>query len=66
MLVWICVTGTRADLAEALDFAARGKVRCEVEMHSFEDLNEVFDKLRRGQLKGRAVLGFGGQDGGSM
>lgn len=48
--------GTRLDLQEALDFAARGKVKCEIETHKFDSLNEVFDKLRKGKLLGRTVL----------
>jgi D-arabinose 1-dehydrogenase-like Zn-dependent alcohol dehydrogenase len=44
-----------------LDFAARGKVNCHVEVHQFIDLNEVFDTLRAGKVLGRIVLDVGGE-----
>ncbi len=50
------IVGTRKDLKEALDFAARGKVHCHVETHAFQELNDVFDRLRAGQVMGRVVL----------
>lgn len=50
------IVGTRADLAEALDFAARGKVRTIATEHPFEDFNEVFDEMRAGKINGRAVI----------
>ena len=52
------IVGTRLDLDEALDFAARGKVKCQIETHNFNDLNDVFDRLRSGKLVGRTVLEF--------
>ena len=54
------IVGTRKDLAEALDFAARGKVNCHVEVHPFKELNEVFETLRAGKVLGRIVLNVGG------
>ena len=53
------IVGTRKDLKEALDFAARGKVHCHVETHPFADLNDVFDNLRQGKVMGRVVLNIG-------
>lgn len=50
------IVGTRADLAEALDFAARRKVRATVIEHPFGDVNEVFDEMRAGTIAGRVVL----------
>lgn len=50
------IVGTRADLAEALDFAARGKVRTIATEHAFGDINEVFDDMRHGKINGRAVM----------
>lgn len=50
------IVGTRADLAEALDFAARGKVRTIATEHAFGDINDVFDDMRHGKINGRAVM----------
>jgi len=46
-------------MQEALDFAARGKVTAQVEVHPFSDLNEVFGRLRQGKVMGRIVLDVG-------
>jgi propanol-preferring alcohol dehydrogenase len=48
--------GTRADLAELLEMAAAGKVRCRVEAHALDRVNLVMGALRRGAIQGRAVL----------
>ena len=50
------IVGTRKDLKEALQFAAEGKVRSTVETASLEAVNEVFGRLRRGEIRGRVVL----------
>lgn len=54
------IVGTRKDLAEALDFAAQGKVNCHVDVHPFEELNQMFDDLRSGKVLGRIVLNVSG------
>lgn len=51
--------GTRKDMEEALDFAARGKVTAQIETHPFAELNEVFGRLRQGKVLGRIVLEVG-------
>jgi len=53
------IVGTRMDLQEALQFAAEGKVRSTVEAQPLEAVNEVFDRLRRGEVRGRVVLQLG-------
>ncbi len=53
------IVGTRKDLQEALQFAAEGKVRSAVEAEPLEAVNEVFDRLRRGEVRGRVVLQLG-------
>jgi len=53
------IVGTRMDLHEALQFAAEGKVRSAVEAQPLEAINEVFDRLRRGEVRGRVVLQLG-------
>jgi propanol-preferring alcohol dehydrogenase len=52
------IVGTRLDLEEALAFAAEGKVRATIEKLPLESINEVFERLRTGQVNGRVVLGM--------
>ena len=49
-------TGTREDLREVLELAASGRVKCQVETRPIEDVNKVFDEMRRGRITGRVVL----------
>jgi propanol-preferring alcohol dehydrogenase len=53
------IVGTRRDLQEALQFAAEGKVRSAVETRPLESINEVFGRLRRGEVRGRVVMQLG-------
>jgi propanol-preferring alcohol dehydrogenase len=55
------IVGTRMDLEEALAFAAEGKVKATVESQPLESINDVFGRLRTGQVNGRIVLGIGEQ-----
>lgn len=50
------IVGTRKDLQEAINFAAEGKVKANVTAAKLEDVNEVFDKMKKGQIEGRMVL----------
>lgn len=50
------IVGTRLDLQESLAFAADGKVRATVETARLEDINEVFERMEKGQIEGRVVL----------
>ncbi|MCC2978278.1 alcohol dehydrogenase AdhP [Sphingomonas sp. PL-96] len=50
------IVGTRKDLAEALAFAAEGKVRTTVAVEPLSAVNDVLDRLRRGKVEGRIVL----------
>ncbi|USG66669.1 alcohol dehydrogenase AdhP [Brevibacillus ruminantium] len=50
------IVGTRKDMQEALDFAARGKVRAIIETQPLDKINEVFDRMVKGQINGRVVL----------
>jgi propanol-preferring alcohol dehydrogenase len=50
------IVGTRADLVEALDFAARGKVRATYETQPLEAINDIFQRLDTGNINGRVVL----------
>jgi alcohol dehydrogenase, propanol-preferring len=50
------IVGTRADLAEALAFAADGKVRTRTTVEPLEKINEVLARLDAGKVDGRVVL----------
>ena len=50
------IVGTRMDLAEALAFAAEGKVASHFSWARLEEINDVFDRMRRGAIDGRVVL----------
>ncbi|MFC4821774.1 alcohol dehydrogenase AdhP [Dokdonella ginsengisoli] len=50
------IVGTRRDLAEALQFAAEGKVRAHLHKARLSDINGVFDDLRAGRVDGRIVI----------
>ena len=50
------IVGTRLDLAEALAFAAEGKVKPTVEVRKLAEINAIFDRLRTGKVDGRVVL----------
>ncbi|MFL6273954.1 MAG: alcohol dehydrogenase catalytic domain-containing protein [Blastocatellia bacterium] len=51
-------TGTRQDLAEVLQLAAEGKLRCLIETQPLEAINDIFDAMRAGKITGRIVLTF--------
>ena len=50
------IVGSRKDLQEALAFAAAGKVKARIERQPLEAVNDVLDRLRRGEVEGRVVL----------
>ncbi|WP_303969613.1 alcohol dehydrogenase AdhP [Sporosarcina ureae] len=52
------IVGTRLDMKEALDFAARGKVKAQIETAPLSEVNTVLDKMEKGQINGRIVLTF--------
>ncbi len=60
-----CVTirgsfvGTRQDMAEALSFAAAGKVKADIELQPLSSINRVFDRLQKGDVPSRVVLDLG-------
>jgi propanol-preferring alcohol dehydrogenase len=47
---------TRADGDEFLELAAATPIRIEVETFALEDANDALERLRRGSLRGAAVL----------
>ena len=50
--------GNREDMAEALAFAADGKVKADIEMQPLSAINDVFDRLEHGKVAARVVLDF--------
>ena len=52
------IVGTRLDLEESLAFASDGKVKATIETLPLESINEVFSRLKKGQVSGRVVLGL--------
>jgi propanol-preferring alcohol dehydrogenase len=50
------IVGTRKDLAEALAFAAEGKVTAHIHRVPLQDINDVFEALKTGTVDGRMVL----------
>ncbi len=50
------IVGTRQDMAEALDFYARGLIKPAVEAAELDQINEVFARMQRGQIDGRVVI----------
>jgi len=56
MSIMSSATGTREDMREVLELAAAGKLRCQVETRSLEQINEIFDEMRKGKITGRIVV----------
>jgi alcohol dehydrogenase, propanol-preferring len=52
--------GTRRDMAEALAFAAGGKVKADIELQPLSAINSVFERLSRGAVPSRVVLDLAG------
>jgi alcohol dehydrogenase, propanol-preferring len=50
------IVGGREDLAEAIAFAAEGKVRARIHRSKLDDINQVFGDLKAGKVDGRVVV----------
>lgn len=50
------IVGTRKDMQEAIGFAVEGKVKATVHAAKLEDINEVLDQMKKGEIEGRIVL----------
>jgi propanol-preferring alcohol dehydrogenase len=50
--------GNREDMAEALDFAVRGKVKAEVELQPLSEINNIFQRLEHGDVAARVVIEY--------
>jgi propanol-preferring alcohol dehydrogenase len=52
------IVGTRLDLQQALDFAGQGKVKATVATGRLESINQIFSRMRAGDIQGRMVIDF--------
>lgn len=52
------IVGTRLDLQEALNFAGEGKVKATVKTEALENINDIFARMRKGDIQGRIVVDF--------
>lgn len=50
------IVGTRKDMIEAIEFAVDGKVKANVTAAKLEDVNDVFEQMKKGEINGRIVL----------
>lgn len=50
------IVGTRKDMQEAIAFALDGKVKTTVHATKLENINTVFDEMKKGEIEGRYVL----------
>jgi NAD+-dependent secondary alcohol dehydrogenase Adh1 len=50
------LVGTWPDLYELIQLHARGRLQLRVETHPLHEINVVLDKLRAGEVTGRAVV----------
>jgi len=50
------LVGSWIDLWELLQLQAAGRLTLKTETHSLDSVNDVLDKLREGEVTGRAVL----------
>lgn len=50
------IVGTRMDLQEALQFAGEGKVGAHFTTDRLDNINQVFDAMKRGAIDGRVVM----------
>ncbi len=52
------IVGTRQDMAEALDFYARGHIHPTVATRELGEINDVFDEMKHGKIDGRVVIKY--------
>lgn len=52
------LVGSRLETREMLDFAAKHSIVPQIELFPAEQVNEVFEKMDRGEVRYRAVLDF--------
>ncbi len=52
------LVGTRQDLREVLELASRGHLKAQVETCRLDDVPAVFERMKKGAVRGRAVVEF--------
>lgn len=52
------IVGTRQDMAEALDFYARGQIHPTVATRELGEINDVFGEMKQGKIDGRVVIKY--------
>ena len=52
------IVGTRQDMAEALDFYARGQIHPTVATRELGEINSIFDEMKHGKIDGRVVIKY--------
>lgn len=52
------IVGTRQDLAEALEFYARGQIHPTVATRELSEINDIFDEMKHGKIDGRVVIKY--------
>lgn len=50
------IVGTRSDLHDSLELAGQGKVKAIVAPDKIENINDIFERMHKGQIDGRIVL----------
>jgi propanol-preferring alcohol dehydrogenase len=45
-------------MAECLAFAAQGKVKADIELQPLSAINDIFERLQKGDVPSRVVLDF--------
>lgn len=50
------IVGTRKDLQESIDFASEGKVKATVKADKLENINTIFDSMKKAEIDGRIVI----------
>ena len=45
-------------MAEALAFAVGGKVKADIELQPLSSINQIFDRLKHGDVPSRVVIDF--------
>jgi propanol-preferring alcohol dehydrogenase len=55
------IIGTRRDMDEALELAISADTKCTIEKQPLDNINDVFSRLKKGNVIGRVVLEIGRQ-----
>lgn len=53
------IVGTRKDLEECLEIASRGLAKATVKVEKLDDINSIFDRMKKGKIDGRIVMKIG-------